>query len=118
MAEGWATISASAVLLGHPLLVDLLAVNTVREALEVGGTIAQRGEHRAEHPPVAAFAQACDAAVIVDHRTFGAGRPKSGEEHLVAVGDSDGDAVDVDLLGGSAHPSTLTHGTMKWCAFP
>ena len=80
-------------MLRHPLLVDLLAVDAVREALQVGGPVAQRGQHRtARH-----------GAVVLDQPALGALRPEFGEVHLVRVGQPDRDAVDVEFFCCSSH---------------
>ena len=85
------------VFIRHPLLVDLLAVDAVREALQMGRPVTQRGQHRAR----------CDCAVVVDERALGALRSQHGKKHFVPVGDSDSDTIDVDLLGWRNHSSTV-----------
>ena len=84
-------------LLRHPFLIDLVAVDAVREPLQMGRPVPQCRQHRAGR----------DGPVVVDERTLGALRTERGEEHLVPVGDSDSDAVDVDLLGCRDHTSTV-----------
>jgi len=49
--------------LGYALLVDLLAVDAVGKALQMRGSVPQRGQHRT----------ARDGAVVLDELAFGAG---------------------------------------------
>ena len=80
-------------MLRYPLLVDLLAVDAVREALQVGGPVAQCVQHRA----------ACHGEVVLDEPTLGAVRPELGEVHLVRIGQPHRDAVDVELFCCGSH---------------
>ena len=74
--------------LRNPLLVDLLAVDAVGEALQMGRAVSQRGQHRARR----------DGAVVLDELPLGAVRSQLREVHLVRVGQPDLDPVDVDFF--------------------
>ena len=80
-------------MLRHPLLIDLFAVDAVREALQVGRPVAQCVQHRA----------AGQGQVVLDEPPLGAVRPEFGEIHLVRVGQPDRDAVDVELFCCGSH---------------
>jgi hypothetical protein len=81
-------------LLGHPLLVDLLALDPVGEATELRRPVAQRPDD-----PVA------DGEVVVDEVPLRV--PGRGEEHLVGVADADGASADLQLDRRPGHPGTV-----------
>ncbi len=85
----------------QPFLVDLVALDPVREALQVGGPVAQGRQDGTAgvggHRPV-----------VVRDVTFGAALgAERGEHHAVAAGQPHGHAVDVDRLCGRGHARSL-----------
>ena len=81
-------------LLGHALLVDLLARDPVREAAELRRTLAERA-----HDAVA------DGEVVVDEVALRVARVR--EQHLVRVRDLDDPRADLELDERGCHGMTL-----------
>ncbi len=77
-------------LLRHALLIDLLALDPVGEAAELGGALAQR-----PHDPVA------HRQVVVDEIALGVARGR--KQHLVGVRDLDEALPDLELDEGRSH---------------
>src|SRR5262252_5066653 len=84
--------------LGAVLLVEHLALDAVRVALEGEGAIAEVGQQRR-----------CDSRVVLDHLALGEADP--GVEHLVQVGQPEGAFADPDLHRplGRAHVDGFTN---------
>ena len=89
-------------LLGHALLVDLLALDPVGEAAQLRRPLAQR-----THDPLA------DGEVVVDEVALRV--PRLGEQHLVGVRDLDEPLPDLDLDERRGHGVTLLGGPVRPC---
>jgi hypothetical protein len=81
-------------LLGHALLVDLLALDAVREAPELGRAVAQCADDAVP-----------DGDVVVGEVTLRV--PRLGKEHLVRVRDLDDPLADLELDERRGHSATL-----------
>ena len=85
-------------LLGHALLVDLLALDPVREAAQLGRPLAQR-----PHDALA------DREVVADEVALGV--PRGREQHLVGVRDLDDTLPDLDLDERRGHRLTVSRAS-------
>ena len=81
-------------LLGHALLVDLLARDPVREAAELGRSLAERADDAV-----------ADGEVVVDEVALRV--PRVREQHLVRVRDLDDPRADLELDERRCHGMTL-----------